>query len=224
MTAEVVNFMQQRSAAWSWRINDDEDAALEYLPHSDQVLYIRGLRRYMDYASGVVGIRRRVSYQMLIELLEVRRDWGSNRPNERLSREALRQCLKRLERRGLLERMTNDGKAVSLVFKLPLADTDVIPLKKEQQGNNTPSTTHLRLVRYIKIYLSINLCRGQSKHPLRASLLPAHSKRFSRKTRMRSLPSDLAGRCCGALPRICSWRSGWLARFRSSRRMIKNRI
>lgn len=141
MTAEVVSFMQQRSGAWSWRINDDEDAALEYLPHSDQVLYIRGLRRYMDYSSGVVGIRRRVSYQMLIELLEVRRDWGSNRPNERLSREAVRQCLNRLERRGLLERLSHNGKAVSLVFKLPLADTDVIPLKKEQQGNNTPSTT-----------------------------------------------------------------------------------
>ena len=43
--------------------NDEEDKALDYLPHRAQVCYLRGLRRYMDYATGIVGISRLINYK-----------------------------------------------------------------------------------------------------------------------------------------------------------------
>ena len=42
--------------------NDQEDDALQGLPWLAQLLYLPGLRPYMDYASGVVGVERVVSY------------------------------------------------------------------------------------------------------------------------------------------------------------------
>ena len=55
---------------WSW--SNSEDLALDYLPHRAQVLYLRVLRRRMDFKTGVVGITARLSYQMIAEWLEER--------------------------------------------------------------------------------------------------------------------------------------------------------
>lgn len=100
--------------------NDAEDEALHGLPWMAQLVYLRAIRPYMDYASGVVGIKRGVSLKSIAEMLHVehgqgRRDYGDPTPK------AVRYALELLERAGLIVRIGADR---SLVFKLPMADTD----------------------------------------------------------------------------------------------------
>lgn len=124
-----------------WQFNEDEDAALQYLPHSDQVIYLRGLRKNMDFTTGIVGIRRRISYQFLAELLEVQRARGSTVAGEHYNKEQLRACLRRLEGAGLVARVQS-GAAVAapLVFRLPLAHTDLNRFYEEPHRNPTEGT------------------------------------------------------------------------------------
>lgn len=106
-----------------WQFNEDEEAAMEYLPHSDQVLYLRGMRKNMDFSTGTVGISRRISYQGFKELLEVNRSQGSTKSDYAPSRDAMRAMIARLVKVGLLERIQfKTGMRIEpLAFKLPLA-------------------------------------------------------------------------------------------------------
>lgn len=118
--------------SWSW--SAEEDAAMDYLPHAAQVLYLRVLRRRMDFASGVVGITCRISYRMIGEWLEVRPPWGSKNPVVRLTDAEIRSALSQLEKAGLIVRVRDsNGDALPLVFSLPFARTDLVREKKEQQ-------------------------------------------------------------------------------------------
>lgn len=140
---EVINIKGAYSGR-SWQFNEDEDAALEYLPHVDQVLYLRGLRKFMDFATGIVGIRRKVSYQMFRELLEVHRRRGSTKPEYYPKRDEVRASLTRLEAAGLIIRVPSASKAVadSMVFKLPFAHADLTVLSNEErQGQTLRATT-----------------------------------------------------------------------------------
>lgn len=140
---EVINIKGAYSGR-SWQFNEDEDAALEYLPHVDQVLYLRGLRKFMDFATGIVGIRRKVSYQMFRELLEVHRRRGSTKPEYYPKRDEVRASLTRLEVAGLIIRVPSASKAVadSMVFKLPFAHADLTVLSNEErQGQTLRATT-----------------------------------------------------------------------------------
>jgi hypothetical protein len=100
--------------------NEAEDDALHGLPWIAQLVYLRALRPYMDYATGTVGMKRGVSLKSIAEMLHVehgqgRRDYGDPTPK------AVRYALELLEREGLIERIAADRQ---LVFHLPLADTD----------------------------------------------------------------------------------------------------
>jgi hypothetical protein len=100
--------------------NDAEDEALHGLPWMTQLVYLRGIRPFMDFASGVVGIKRGISLKSIAEVLHVehgqgRREYGDPTPK------AIRYALELLQREGLIERIGADR---SLVFRLPLADTD----------------------------------------------------------------------------------------------------
>lgn len=125
---------------WQW--NEEEDAALQYMPHSDQVLYLRGLRRHMDFSTGVVGVRRRVSYQQFSELLEEHRARGSTAAAQRFGREQIRAALRRLEAAGLVVRV-NQGGAIgdAMVFRLPLAHLVLVRANEEPHRNTTEGTT-----------------------------------------------------------------------------------
>ena len=118
--------------SWSW--SAEEDAAMDYLPHAAQVLYLHVLRRRMDFNTGVVGISCRISYQQIGEWLEVRPPWGSKNPIVRLTVPEIRAALTQLERAGLIARVRdNNGDAMPLVFSLPFASSGLIRVKKEQQ-------------------------------------------------------------------------------------------
>lgn len=126
-----------------WQFNEDEDAALEYLPHQDQVLYLRGLRKNMDFSTGIVGVRRRISYQMFKELLEVNRNQGSTKGDYAPTRGELRAIIARLVGAGLIERLElkTSARVEPLVFKLPFAHTGRYSvLNSERHGNNTGAT------------------------------------------------------------------------------------
>jgi len=102
----------------SW--NDEEDLALQGLPWMAQLLYLRGLRPYMDYASGVVGIKRGISYQGLAETLyreagQGKHEYGSP------TLSAIRNGISVLEKAGLLIRIEADRR---LIFELVLATRD----------------------------------------------------------------------------------------------------
>lgn len=142
-----VQQVQARFPGLVWQWNEDEDAALEYLPWVDQVLYLRGLRRHMDFATGIVGQRRRISYQQFRELLEVQRERGSTAPSERPNLAAVRASLARLERAGLVERIEpgavadRSGVVLDMFFKLPLAHVGLVRSFEEQQMNSTGAAT-----------------------------------------------------------------------------------
>lgn len=142
---DVIGMNRQYSGRF-WMINEDEDAALEYLPHRDQVLYLRGIKPHLDMSTGLVGVARRLSYKGLAELLEEHRARGSTAARVSVSKQAVRECVKRLTGAGLLDQVRSGGRAEWLVFRLPLAHTVSIRFQEEQRRNNTPRTTHLKPV------------------------------------------------------------------------------
>lgn len=140
---EVVSIGASDYVGRIWQFNEDEDAAMEYLPHADQVLYLRGLRKNMDFSTGIVGIRRKVSYQQFKELLEVNRQQGSTKPSYAPTRDELRAIIARLTRVGLIERLTLDATAriERLVFKLPLAHVGQYSTQSKEPRHNTTGAT-----------------------------------------------------------------------------------
>lgn len=130
---------------WSW--SAEEDNAMDYLPHAAQVLYLRVLRRRMDFASGVVGLTCKLSYQLIGEWLEVRPPWGSKNPVVRLAVSEIRAAFAQLERVGLIVRVKDsNGDVMPLVFSMPFARVGLVRLKKErqeEQQQNQKGTTGL---------------------------------------------------------------------------------
>jgi hypothetical protein len=100
--------------------DDAEDEALMGLPWMAQLLYLRCLRPYMDYASGIVGVKRGVSYQGMAETL-YREPGKGKQEHGSPTLMALRHALTLLERAGLLRRITADRR---LIFELVLAHRD----------------------------------------------------------------------------------------------------
>lgn len=95
-----------------------EDDLLHGLPVEAQLLYLRGLRRYMDYTTAIVGgAARRISLLMLCELLEVFPHQGMK--GARPDKSKIRRLLGWLERTGLIEHI--EDKDGYLVYFLPHA-------------------------------------------------------------------------------------------------------
>lgn len=138
--ADVIPMNRQFSGRF-WMVNEDEDAALEYLPHRDQVLYLRGIKPHLDMQTGLVGVARRLSYKGMAELLEEHRARGSTVPRVAITKQMVRESVKRLVDRGLLDQQRSGGRAEWLVFRLPLAHWVSVRPYEEQRRNNTPATT-----------------------------------------------------------------------------------
>jgi hypothetical protein len=111
---------------WSW--NEFEDELLAGLPLIAQVLYLRGLRMWMDRATGLVGVRRGISWQMLMEVLYVEPHSGlsdTGTPDKKKVRRALEWLVKA----GLVERR---GNVDAIVFYLPQA-------RRDENGQKQPT-------------------------------------------------------------------------------------
>lgn len=111
------------------RLNDREMEALQGLPWFARCLYVFGIRPYMDYRTGTVGIVRGVSWQSIAEALYVEPHQGetdSGTPDK----SRVRRAAARLEKAGLIALRSMDKR---LVFQCLLADTD-------QSAPNKPDT------------------------------------------------------------------------------------
>src|SRR3990167_6087534 len=102
-----------------FKINQQERDALKGLPHLARLAYFEAIRPYMDFDTGIVGIKRGISYQSLGEELYVESHVGyvSGSP----SKQQLRRALKTLERASLIS-IQSVGK--KLILKCELASAD----------------------------------------------------------------------------------------------------
>lgn len=127
-------------------LNDEELLALTGLPDIHIRLYIFGIRRYMDYTNGVVGVKRRISYQSLSEVLYIEPIRGVKTP-QKLSRSQLRRAVKSLERAGLILIKSH---RLQLVLECLLAKqdrfiqikADTKPTQSAVTNNNTEISTN----------------------------------------------------------------------------------
>ena len=121
-------------------INDNELGALCGLPHLQQLAYLRGIRPYMDAQTGLVGIKRGISYQSIAEQLYVEPHQGYK--TESCSRAQVRRALSSLERAGLI---TVQSKPLKLILKCELATMDysvqnkVVPKQSQQAALELPT-------------------------------------------------------------------------------------
>jgi hypothetical protein len=104
------------------------------LSHAAKLAYILGIRPFMDYSTGLVGYKRRISYQSLSEVLEFAPVRGSQRKEQRFGKEAIRSIFKELERVGLIRWIKNEDRC--LFFECLAAHRDNSP-----EMRNNPRTT-----------------------------------------------------------------------------------
>jgi hypothetical protein len=120
----------------SW--SQEEDEALQGLPHLCQVLYLRGLRSRMDYATGIVCPQHGLTWKRMSEVCEAESGGeGTHDPGESPTRKRIRWALIRLERAGLVKKLSGERFA-GMRFFLPLAMTDrSVSDRRGQRGATT---------------------------------------------------------------------------------------
>lgn len=100
-------------------VNSNELEALYGLSHIQQLVYLRGIRPYMDVKTGLVGIKRGISHQSIAEELYVETIPGSK--GTVCSRMQIRRALAALERAGII---TLESQGLRLILKCNLASRD----------------------------------------------------------------------------------------------------
>lgn len=118
------------------QFGSDEDSALQGLTCEAQILYLRCLRRFMDYRTGIVGEARRIDEQAMREIIEFVPVRGSTRQRTRADRSFIRARIDELRRVGLVEDVEREQGARGFVFRLPKAATD----QSAQNMNNRRTT------------------------------------------------------------------------------------
>lgn len=133
-----------------WIITEDEDDALQGLPMLAQLIYLRGIRPFMDRGTGVAGVKRGISYRGLSETVYVEPAPGrtdSGRP----SLQQVRTALSQLRQAGLVG-TKDDTQRKRLFFLCLKALSDQSDPKKvnskltvsQQTQSNTGQTSHTK--------------------------------------------------------------------------------
>ncbi len=161
------------------RLGDAELA----LPHAAQLLYMRVLRRFMNYADGVVGRSRRLSYQQMREQLEVLPKCGPMGARVDLSRDQIKRLLKRLEKAGLIVALHDKSRMAPVVYRLPLAVCDLVRPLENRHNSATVNAPRKNAVKTRAGVVhsateSPRLMRHTSEYPSNNSLSAAQVKRF----------------------------------------------
>ncbi len=115
-------------------ISHYELSALCGLPHLQQIIYLRGVRPYMDYQTGIVGLKRGISYQSIAEELYVEPHQGIKSGSP--SKDQIRRALKGLERSG---NILIQSTAEKLILKCLLATVN--NSKKNKAATMSPPLT-----------------------------------------------------------------------------------
>lgn len=110
-------------------LSDEELNELRKLPSFHRSIYVFGIRPYMDYKTGIVGIKRGISYQSLIECAECDATQGRHK-TKKISRQTIRRGLELLEKTGVITRQSIVGKdEKKLILKCNFALNDLIRSK-----------------------------------------------------------------------------------------------
>lgn len=91
-------------------INEHELSALYGLPHIQQLAYLRGIRPYMDVKTGMVGIKRGISYQSIAEQLYIEPHPGIKSIS--YSRAQVIRAVAGLQRAGIIAMQSDDLKLI----------------------------------------------------------------------------------------------------------------
>ena len=113
------------------KINYEELSALSGLSHLQQLLYLRGIKPFIDYRTGIVGVMRGISYQSLSEELYVEPHQGIKSGSP--SKDQIRRAIKGLEKAGILRIQSLEWK---LVFQCLLVTLQVSSLNKPAAKQN----------------------------------------------------------------------------------------
>ena len=109
----------------SWRWNELEEDVLDELPHVCQIIYLRIMRKHMDYSTGIVGRTRKISYEQIKERLRYTPPTQSREKPVEYSTDQIKKLIRKLVKAGLLERLHDTSQGVQpMEFRLPLACTD----------------------------------------------------------------------------------------------------
>lgn len=117
-----------------WRITEVEDGALQGLSVDAQVIYLRAIRRHMDYGTGIST----VTYGQMKCVLEYIPDAGSQLPARRvadISNDHIRARLAELERAGLIVAQPKRSRFEAPSFSCLRVNPAELRPKKEPQGN-----------------------------------------------------------------------------------------
>lgn len=129
-------------------LSDEELEVLKEIPHLHMCLYVFGIRRHMDYKTGIVGIKRRISYQSLKEEIYVPPTRGRHTSKTvDASKTQIKRVLEFLEKNGLIKRHSKSGKedkqliltcllAITDKFRLNDDDPMMTPLDDPNDGHN----------------------------------------------------------------------------------------
>ena len=113
--------------------NDDEDEALQGLPLRAQIIYLRGIRRFMNYETGIAGGQeRRISLKGLAEVAESYYNKRLSTPNKK----EVIVSIEQLKQSGLIERIPDKD---YLIFFLKKATSH-----KSVQNNHGTTTAQPR--------------------------------------------------------------------------------
>lgn len=138
--------------------NAHELAALLELLYMQRVVYLMGIRPYMDRQSCIVGIKRRISYQSLRETLYVGPIAGVKTGSPSLQQ--MKRAVKSLGRAGLIEIQSTDR---HLIVKCIYAELDnPAPKKAVPKPNLNPDTGKCFRIRRI---LSIKTKTRHRQYP-----------------------------------------------------------
>lgn len=118
--------------------NDQEEGLLQGLPWLAQLIYLRALRRFVDYRTGLVGASRGISYQSIREVLFVEPRQG-RRVAGMPSLKEVRNALDLLIEAGLIRSVGTERK---LLFFLQFADWDESAQKKEGRSGADQGQTN----------------------------------------------------------------------------------
>src|SRR5690606_1017870 len=147
------------------RLNDREMEALQGLPWFARCLYVFGIRPYMDYRTGTVGIVRGVSWQSIAEALYVEPHQGetdTGTPDQ----SRVRRAAARFEKAGLIVLRYIHKRSV---FQGLLAYTD-------QSAQNKPDTNQTQTRHSKADTASSNSCAGFTGEPDTNPTQTRHSK------------------------------------------------
>nr|HAT1990618.1 Vir protein [Legionella pneumophila] len=110
--------------------------ALSEIPLMQRVVYLMGIRPYMDRKTFIVGIKRKISYQSLRETLYVAPIKGVKTGCP--SHQQMKRVIKSLARQGIIEICSTPQ---NLIVKCLLANPyEPVDIKNESQPENSAST------------------------------------------------------------------------------------